>query len=156
MADDGENVVELRSKKPASAGRRAAGLKGRDAAKRTNHKPASGMAASGLPAMGAGWGGEASGAPSGPERLALGADAPRRTPEQRALDADRALEKILTVMDTAPEPGLQLMAAVHARNQILGTPTARVITADAADDDAVRVIERRIVDVADPKTAAKG
>lgn len=69
-------------------------------------------------------------------------------------DADRALEKILKIMDTAPEVSLQLMAAVHARNQIIGTPTARTIVADAADDEAVKVIERRIVDKAvdKPKT----
>ena len=122
-------------KRPMTDRQRAALEKAHAALRAKNDKPASGMPASGMPAsgmpaMGPGWGGPASGRPAVPANP--GQRGPRPI-EFRLAEADRALDKVGAIMDDPEAPlGLQLAAAIHLRNQVLGTPVQRVAVADAS------------------------
>lgn len=89
----------------------------------------------GLPAMGAGWGGPAKGAGMGPEGLKWGeekkdaADPAKR--QTKEVLAQEAMDALVEIMRTAESPGLKLHAATAVLNRVEGLPVARQVTATA-------------------------
>ena len=128
MTDDGP-IIDIRTGKPATEKQLANREKVRQALRAKNNKPASH-----IPAMGAGWGGEAKGRG---KDLRIAAN--RAGPEQRKVGQARRLEQaealLDVIIDAALDPtqpaGVRIMAAREARNQIVGTPVVKQITAEA-------------------------
>lgn len=149
--DDDPNVVQLRPKKPASEARKAAGLKGLARSKATNDKPArtssadkgDGHPASGMPAGGSGWGGSAKGASTTAGDTTIASAAPRRTREEIAEEAAEMRTMLGEIARDKSQPGMVRVAAIDKYlDRAEGKATAKIITADAADDEAMRAIQR--------------
>lgn len=123
-------------------------------------RPKGNGAGHGGPAKGEGWGGPAKGAstsridsgPVGDAIRALGRDpAHMATKEAKA---DLMLERIFLLGLTAERQETQLAAALGYRNQALGLPVARQITANV--DDVAKVLRIEIIDAgADAETAGQ-
>lgn len=129
MSDD-PDVVNIKTRKPLTeaqrAARRAASAKGKEVLRRTNHKPASG-----LPAAGEGWGGEARGPGFGPEAITPGRTGKPAREEPTELIAE-AIETMTTIMRTSEYDALKLAAADKLLNRLEGLPVARNLNTDAS------------------------
>lgn len=146
MSDD-PTVVELRPRKPVdpelSRKRREAGAKGLATVKRTNHKPSRDGPPSGLPAGGSGWGGSAKGASTTAGDTTIASAAPRRTREEIAEEAAEMRTMLGEIARDKSQPGMVRVAAIDKYlDRAEGKATAKIITADAADDEAMRAIQR--------------
>ena len=125
MTDDA-TVSDIKSRKPLTeaqlAQRRAAAAKSREVLRAKNNKPASGM-----PAMGHGYGGPAKGSNWQPGYNPMIREIRCATPEERELIAQRALAGMVEIMDSQEPAAVRLQAMEKILNRIEGTPVQRVI-----------------------------
>ena len=128
--DDRKPPVDIKTKRPLSEAQLAARRKGNEAAKRKNNKPASGIVASGLPAAGPGWGGEANGvAPAFTEEYqpAKLTDKTTRGLSDEIVSAQMR-DVLYTVAQTSEFEMARIAAASKLLDRIEGTPIARSIS----------------------------
>lgn len=128
MAMGDDKIVGIKTRKPLSEAQREARRKGTARSKQTNNKPASGHDASGIPALGEGYGGPANGCgtPFSADHQPSERRGPR-TPEELLALADEALDKMVNTMRNSKSDYVQATIAERVRNQIVGTPVQRII-----------------------------
>lgn len=133
MSDDDDKVVPIRPEPPGGHKRKRPG-RGDPAAK--GQGPASGT-----PAGGPGWGGEAKGAAENrkPKNEGGPPGGYERNPDKLSNDpedmAQEALMAMVTIMRTSPYEATKLAAAEKVLNRIKGTPVAQVIVDDQQQVD---------------------